>query len=215
MLVVDRSFHISEDVCRAGFCPACRIAPAHSRHLVLDVLGRWQTTPAMEGLWDIRLIAKDPNTHTLIPGIQTVTVRIDNTAPTAQVAITSATFKGNPIPAGDCGKFPVGTILTGTYSSHDPGTLSPAADFQHFGSLSLSVIPTGPSHGAATVPSSRSFPVVPTTGEDGTWTLDTAGMDPCGYVIHMLACDRTNYNSTGNALCMPADVGFCLEAAPK
>jgi hypothetical protein len=26
--------------------------------------------------------------------------------------------------------------------------------------------------------------VVPTTGEDGTWTLDTAGMDPCGYVIH-------------------------------
>ena len=185
--------------------------PAHSRHIVTDILARWQTTPAMEGLWDIRLSAKDPNTNTLYSGIQTVTVRIDNTPPTAELAITGATFNGNPVAAADCGKFQVGTILSGTYSSHDPGTVSPALPFQHFGSLSFQVLPVIPAHGAAVNPSSRSFPTVNTDGENGTWTLDTHGMDACGYVIHMVACDRTNFNSTGNAFCVSTDVGFCLE----
>jgi hypothetical protein len=56
---------------------------------------------------------------------------------------------------------------------------------------------------------------VPTTGEAGTWTLDTTGMDPCGYVIRLYATDRTNVNSTGNAYDMAYDVGFCLEPALK
>ncbi|HVO42494.1 MAG TPA: hypothetical protein VMT34_07715, partial [Aggregatilineales bacterium] len=156
---------------------------------------------------------------TLLPGIQEILVRIDNTAPVASLAITGATFNGNPIPAVDCGKFPVGTVISGTYSGHDPGTASSAPDFQHFGGLSFEVLPAGPAHGANVNPPSRSFPIVPTIGEDGTWTLDTAGMDACGYVIHMTVCDRTNVNSTGNAYCATADVGFCLEgptvAVPK
>src|SRR5262249_15385620 len=137
--------------------------PPLTRHLVVSVLGRWQTTPAMEGLWKIRVTAKNPNTSptTLLPGFQEVLVRIDNTAPVASLAITGATYNGNPIPAVDCGKFPVGTIITGTYSAHDPGTSSAAADFQHFGALSLQVIPAGPAHGAAVDPASRSFPIVP------------------------------------------------------
>lgn len=189
--------------------------PAHSRHIVNDILARWETTAAMEGLWDVKLTAKDPNTHTLIPGFETARVRIDNTPPTANLTITSATFNGNPIAAVDCGKFPVGTIISGTFSSHDPGTTSSATDFQHFGAVSFSVLPAGPAHGAAvTSPFPLSFPAVVTTGEDGTWTLDTHGMDPCGYVIHMEACDRTNVNSTGNAYCVPQDIGFCLETPP-
>jgi hypothetical protein len=40
-------------------------------------------------------------------------------------------------------------------------------------------------------------------------------MDPCGYVIRLVARDRTNYDSRGYLLYMSYDVGFCLEPAPK
>jgi hypothetical protein len=187
-----------------------------TRNLVQDQLASWSTDATMEGLWKIRITAKDTGTNppTVFAGFQEVRVRIDNTAPTAALAITGATLDGNPIPAVDCGKFPVGTILTGTYEVHDPGTSSPN---QHFGALSLDVIPDGPANGAVVVPSSRSFPVVPTTGEAGAWTLDTGAtdMEPCGYVIRLVGCDRTIWNSGSVGLCAAEDVGFCLEEAPE
>jgi hypothetical protein len=200
----------------------------NQRFLVVDKLASWHTNVAMEGLWQARISAKDPSVSPplVFPGFQTVRVRIDNTSPSgpagpaatpAQIeanpplAITGATFNGNPIPAIACGKFPVGTIITGTYEVHDPGLTAPD---QHFNSLTLSVIPAGPANGVTTNPSARSYPVpVPTTGEAGSWTLNTAGMDACGYVIRLVAYDRTNYNSTGYALSMTYDVGFCLESA--
>jgi hypothetical protein len=200
----------------------------NQRFLVVDKLASWHTTPAMEGQWRIRITAKDPSAGPLVfPGVQTIRVRIDNTPPSgpagpgatqAQIdanpplAITGATFNGNPVPAIACGKFPVGTVMTGTYEVHDPGITSPS---QHFNTLTLSVIPAGPANGVTPSPSSRSYPLqVPTTGEAGTWTLDTAGMDPCGYVIRLQASDRTNFNSAGYALYMTYDIGFCLESAP-
>jgi hypothetical protein len=153
-----------------------------------------------------------------------VHVRIDNTRPSgpagpnatpAQIEanpplkIVSATLDGNPLPAVGCGKFPVGAIITGTYEVHDPGVTSPN---QHFRSLSLTVIPAGPANGVSPSPSSRSYPLqVPTNGELGTWTLDTHGMDPCGYVLRLYASDRTNVDSRGAVFDMAYDVGFCLE----
>jgi hypothetical protein len=199
------------------------------RFLVVDKLASWLTSAAMEGLWRIRITAKDPsvNPPLVFPGFQIVRVRIDNTRPSgpagpsatpAQIEanpplrIIGATFNGNPVPALACGKFPVGTIITGTYEVHDPGVTSPN---QHFNNLTLSVIPAGPANGVTPTPSFRSYPVpVPTTGELGNWTLETAGMDPCGYVLRLVAYDRTNVNSTGYALHMAYDVGFCLEPAP-
>ncbi|GAN32900.1 hypothetical protein [Candidatus Brocadia sinica] len=210
-----------------------------TRFLLVDKLARWLTNASMEGEWEIRMEAKDPNVSppTFYPGAQVIRVRVDNTAPSSVPAanialqpyapvtltITGAEFNGNPVPAIDCGKFPVGTILTGTYEAHDPGTSDLVN--QHFGSISLDVIPDGPAHGATvmlsgdggityTFATSRSFPTVPTTGESGHWRLDTAGMDPCGYVIHMVVCDRTNYGSHGIAFCVTADIGFCLEESP-
>jgi hypothetical protein len=193
----------------------------------VDKLASWLTSAAMEGLWRIRITAKDPAGPVLLPGFQVVRVRIDNTPPSgpagpgatqAQIeadpplTVTGATLNGTPLPAVACGKFPVGSIISGTYEVHDPGQVSPA---EHFRTLSLSVSPAGPAHGAATVPSSRSYPVVSTNGEAGTWTLDTHGMDPCGYVIRLHGWDRTNVNSAGYAFYMAYDVGFCLEPAPK
>ncbi len=221
----------------AGWYPYLEDHTAPStQFLLVDKLATWLTSAAMEGEWEIRMEAKDPNvtppTHYFGTGV--VRVRIDNTAPSSVVAanpalqpyapvsltITGAQFNGSPIPAIDCGKFPVGTVLTGTYEAHDPGTSD--LIHQHFGSVSLDVIPDVPAHGAKVMLSgdggatyafdtSRSFPVVPTTGEFGHWRLDTAGMDACGYVIHMVVCDRTNHDSRGNAFCVAADIGFCLE----
>jgi hypothetical protein len=201
---------------------------ANQRFLVVDKLASWSTNVAMEGLWQIRITAKDPSVPALFPGFQTVRVRIDNTPPSgpagpgatqAQIeanpplTITGATLDGNPLPAVACGKFPVGSIITGNYEVHDPGLTSPN---QHFRALSLTVTPAGPANGVSPSPSSRSYPLqVPTTGEAGTWTLDTHGMDPCGYVVRFYATDRTNVNSTGNAFDMSYDVGFCLEPALK
>jgi hypothetical protein len=202
---------------------------ANQRFLVVDKLASWFTNQAMEGQWLIRITAKDPNFNPplVFPGIQVVRVRVDNTPPSgpagpgatqAQIEanppleITGALFNGNPIPAVGCGKFPVGTVLSGTYEVHDPGVTSPS---QHFDSLSLTILPAGPANGVTPNPSSRSYPVVSTNGEAGTWTLDTAGMDACGYVLRLHTNDRTNYHSTGYALNMVYDIGFCLEDAPE
>lgn len=190
----------------------------YTRFLVEDQLASWWTNPGMEGRWKIRITAKDMATTppTVYPGFQPaagpIQVEIDNTPPTCDLAITSATLDGDPLPAADCGKFPVGTILTGTYEVHDLGTSFPE---QHFGGWSLYVLPSDVAHGAMPVPAARAFPVVPTTGEAGTWTLDTHGMDPCGYVVRIDACDRTVYNSGFVGLCTPKEVGFCLEAPAK
>ena len=162
----------------------------------------------------------------LFPGFQTVRVRIDNTRPSgpagpgatqAQIeanpplTITGATLNGNPLPAVACGKFPVGAIITGTYEVHDPGL-----------DVSEPALQRSVADGYAGGTSERRHaepvePIVPAASADhrrgGQWTLDTHGMDPCGYVIRLYATDRTNVNSTGNAYDMAYDVGFCLEPA--
>lgn len=202
------------------------ITGPNQRFLVLDKLASWFTNVAMEGLWRIRITAKDPAGPILLPGVQIVRVRIDNTRPSgpagpgatqAQIeanpplTITGATLNGNPLPAVACGKFPVGSIISGAYEVRDPGLTSPNP---HFNRLTLTVIPAGPANGVSPTPSSRSYPLqVPTNGEAGTWTLDTTGMDPCGYVIRLRATDRTNVNSRGHAFEMVYDVGLCLEPA--
>ena len=83
---------------------------------------------------------------------------------------------------------------------------------EHFGSLSLSLQPSGHAHGAAVNPSSRSYPVVPTTGEFGNWTLNTAGMDACGDTIQLSSSDRTIVHCGTTWQNNGAFVGFCLVA---
>lgn len=208
-----------------------------TRALVVDKLAEWQTNSAMEGLWKIKITAKDPSTipPTVYPGNEVV-VRIDNTFPSAglpappdpgagiKLAITGASFNGVPIiGATECGRFPIGTIITGTYSVHDPGSSAPG---QHFGSLSLDVIPDAPANGAFLVPSSRVYPVVPTTGEDGVWSLNTGDMtapgappmlpmEACGYVIRLTGADRTIVSGGHIGQASYADVGFCLVVPPQ
>ena len=150
------------------------ITGANQRFLVVDKLASWFTNAAMEGTVVIRITAKDPTVPLLFPGVQVVKVRIDNTAPSgpagpsatpAQIeanpplAMTGATFNGNPIPAIDCGKFPVGhdhhRDLRGARSGRDVAR----AALPH---LTLDVIPDG----LRTARARPVGPVVPDPGAD-------------------------------------------------
>ena len=155
--------------------------------------------------------ADDPNTGLDWPGNQIIKACLDQKAPIAEISITGVTRNGGPIEEAEpCGKFQVGDVIHGGYKVEDQNA--------HFRVLTLGVRPGGagwPSFGATPNPSIRSYPIVPAIGESGTWTLDTAGMAPCGYVVHLWTEDRTivngGYIGWGNS----ADVGFCLEAPPS
>ncbi len=173
-------------------------------HPVGNVLGYWDTG-GKTGLWKIRIRGK--NTATNQEWISnTVTVRLDNTAPVADIAITSG--------GGDCADFTIGDVISGTYTATDV----------HFSSLHLSVQPAlingspsggsftspAPIPGPGTMPLRRYYPGVPTTGESGTWSLDTSTMGRCGYTIHIGVYDRTIVNSGYVGRYNSASVGLCL-----
>jgi len=179
----------------------------------VGLLGQWNTAKPLTGRWEIRVEALDTLTNTtyladttLCPDAttrQNVIVALDEDVPVAAITITDFSTDNGVTwqPAIACGDFIAGVLIRGTYSVTD----------EHFGSLSLSVEPPGPAHGATPSPSSRSYPIVPTTGESGTWVLNTTGMDPCGYVVRIDVGDRTIVSANGG---WPnsASVGFCLKA---
>ena len=139
-----------------------------------------------------------------------MTVALDEVAPTAAITITDVSTDGGLTwgAAADCGDFAPGVWLRGTYSTSDV----------HFGSLNLIVEPPGPANGATpvhgsppgvTTPFPRSYPLVSTNGETATWSLNTTGMEQCGYVVRMDVGDRTIV-SAGGGWTNAASVGFCL-----
>ena len=134
---------------------------------------------------------------------QNVIVALDEDVPVPAITITDFSTDNGVTwqPALACGDFVPGVWIRGNYSVTD----------EHFGSLSLSVEPPGPAHGATPSPSSRSYPIVPTAGESGTWVLNTAGMDPCGYVVRLEVGDRTIVSADGGWPNVTS-VGFCLKA---
>jgi len=123
---------------------------------------------------------------------------------------------------GQCGKFAVGAQITGTYNAHDPGSnplaLNPnAAEYQHFASISAIVLPPGLiPHNVDLDASGANTEVLPAIGQDGSWSLDTTGGQPCGYVIRFLGSDRTIYGTVSGpnfnlvTLTGEYDLGFCL-----
>ncbi len=143
---------------------------------------------------------------------------VDNTRPKMDVEILTG--------LGNCGKFQVGDIIRG----------SVAMDDLHAGWLTLSVTPGTEAHGgtlqidfalpAVTVASGPinepasgatsvrlSYPLtLDTSGiNEGEWTLDTTGMEPCGYNIRVRGEDRTIVNSSGIGWTGGDIEGFCLE----
>lgn len=188
----------------------------------VGLLGEWITAKPMTGKWEIRVEALDTFTNTtyfadttICPDGTTrtnVIVALDEDPPVPSISITDFSTDGGATwtAAADCGDFTPGVWVRGTYGVTDA----------HFGSLSLSVEPPGPANGATPVfgsppgPTSsfpRAYPLVSTNGESATWSLNTAGMDPCGYVVRIDVGDRTIVSANGG-WSDAASVGFCLKA---
>jgi hypothetical protein len=182
------------------------------------LLARWNTS-GKTGLWRISIVAKDPVTATefvagttlcAIDGTsrQSVVIRLDQAAPLTSLHITGYQHGGvGPVLTDilDCGTFQVGDVIHGSYSVSD----------EHFSSMSLTAQPVaGGAAGNFTVDgiatNSRSYPAVPTTGQSGVWTFNTAGLPACGYTIQLSTSDRTIANCNGGWENNSQFVGFCL-----
>jgi hypothetical protein len=81
----------------------------------------------------------------------------------------------------------------------------------HFGAFSLDTTPASlippPNEPATATPSTSQTAVAP----GDAWTLNTAGMVPCGYVVQLWVYDNAIVGSIpGSHNSAYADVGFCL-----
>ena len=209
-------YHATQSIDADGFYTYREQAyPNQWREVGANVMAKWITSSPLTGMWEIMLEAKLPDGTILPAGTilcaddgstrSNVKVWLDELAPSADVKITGYSRGGGPVqPAVDCGTFQVGDVIHGTYASFD----------EHFNRLTLTVEPVGPAAGATVSPGSRRFgfpDFVPTTGETGNWTLDTSGMQACGYVVHLWTIDRTIVNSGHIGWGRPDTVGFCLK----
>jgi hypothetical protein len=173
-----------------------------------NVLARWNTS-GQTGLWMIRIRAKDPANVGPEWMSNVVAVRLDDAAPTGGASDPSRPYIEITSGGGNCADFTVGDVISGSYEVSD----------EHFGSLTLSVQPAlggsftspAPLPAGPTMPLTRSYSGgVPTTGEAGTWSLDTSGMPRCGYVLVLNASDRTIVNSGFVGRTNQGVVGLCL-----
>jgi len=88
--------------------------------------------------------------------------------------------------------------ITGTFDARD----------EWFGSwsYSLSPFPLPPFSLTTSVPSTSSEAPV-----GSTWSLNTTGLTPCGYVLVLTVTDRAIVNSVGTGRQVSVPIGLCLE----
>jgi hypothetical protein len=156
---------------------------------IASVLAWWNT--AGDDRWEVRLEVYNPAGTTLLD-VDTHRIQLDNTAPEAEIEITSGT--------GNCGKFGEGTTISGVFKARDA----------YLRSYALNVLPgdiNDPGEGIPSPPSGTSQ----TSSSGDSWSLDTTGMQACGYVLEVVARDRAILNSSSVGHRRRDTVGFCLE----
>jgi hypothetical protein len=155
---------------------------------VNSVLAQWNSTG--DAQWEVKLSTYDAANN--LVGTDTHLIQLDNTGPQASISITTGT--------GDCGKFDIGTLLSGNFVARD----------DYLASYSLGVEPAvNPAGVGVPSPSSGLVNTAPVPGD--VWTLDTTGMQPCGYIIRVVASDRAIVNSQAVGHHASDSAGFCLE----
>lgn len=156
---------------------------------IANVLARWGSFG--DDLWEVQLEVADM-AHTVLD--TTVhRVRLDNTAPQVDVQITGL--------LGNCGKFGVGTTISGTFVARD----------LYLGSWSLKTSPQPPAPVNASAPTPSSGTTQTPLPPGSNWSLDTTNMTPCGYTITISAVDRAIVNSASVGHWSSFAQGFCIE----
>jgi hypothetical protein len=154
-----------------------------------NILAYWESSG--DDLWNVWLEIADASDN-VFGSTPFYLIQLDNTAPTAEIHIDSG---------GDCKQFGLGATIDGHFVARDV----------HFGAFSLQTLPSTivppPAEPATATPS-----IVQTAVSPGdAWTLDTAGMIPCGYVVQLWVYDNAIVGSVpGSHNANYADVGFCL-----
>jgi len=160
-----------------------------SQNLFSMLYSQW--TPSGDDLWQIRLELFTGG-GAVLGSTEWYKIQLDNTAPSTEIHIDNGL---------DCKDFKVGVTVEGHFAARDI----------NFGHYSLGTLPTSMSPNSP-VPSSGITQTVPLPGN--VWSLDTAKMNPCGYVVLLQAWDRSILNShPGSHNYNYDDVGFCLRAA--
>jgi hypothetical protein len=192
------TFHADAD----GYYPFEDYSSNHS--VESNVMMRWYSTAADDGLaFDLRIdLSVDGNpAHDVHSNV--VAALVDNTPP---VALLDINLGGGV----ECADFAPGATFEGTYTATD----------LHFKEFSFVIRPPGPAHGILPSPASGlsttyaggMFADPGVAG--GTYTLNTTGMDPCGYALTLQVWDRTNVNSGSGNNYNEASVGFCIQIEP-
>ena len=155
-----------------------------------SLLGEWDT--GGDDLWQISLQIADLADNPIFGSLpDTHVIQLDNTAPQAVVHLDNNL---------DCSRFVVGAKLQGHYVAYD----------LNFGSFSLGSEP----YAGPVSPSGGNSATAPLPSSGNGWSLNTAGMTPCGYVVQLTVADRSIVNSSpGNHNWGYASVGFCLLAS--
>jgi hypothetical protein len=121
-------------------------------------------------------------------------VQLHNSGLTASIGID--------VLAGNCGKFDVGTPLAGDFVATD--TDGTADYLAHY---TLYTEPYAAPAGALS-PALGYVATAPSPGNG--WTLNTAGMAPCGYTLTVLATTRAITDSSPDYAEAAGSTGFCL-----
>lgn len=169
---------------------------APSQNLGSMLYNHWYT--AGDDMWRIRLELFSGG-GVLIGSTSWYRIQLDNTAPST--TLSPPTVDIHIDSGGDCKDFNSGTVISGRFVARDI----------HFGAYSINVLPTSMSPNSAS-PSSGIAQTAVFPGD--AWSLNTAGMTPCGYVVEVNVWDRTIVNSVpGQHNYNRDDVGFCLRKA--
>lgn len=166
-----------------------------TQNLLSMLYNRW--APAGDDLWQIRLELFIG--FVFLGSTAWHKIQLDNTAPS--IVTSPPTLDIHIDSGGDCKDFTVGVVVNGHFVARDI----------HFGHYSLVTLPASMSPNSP-APSSGNSQTATAPGD--FWSLNTAGMVPCGYVILLEAWDRSIVNSVpGQHNYNHDDVGFCLRAA--
>ncbi len=111
--------------------------------------------------------------------------------------------------AGDCGDFPPGSVISGTYHILDNDCHSMSLQMTPSPGATISFQIDGLATDTLTYGDAM-FPL-PTNGKSGTWSLTTtAATPPCGYNVWIHGSDRTIVGSSQYGYQAHMPKGFCL-----
>ena len=189
LYVIDGSFHGSWVTPAAdGWLPW----PVWNTN-VLGTLGFVETSG--DHLWSVELEVQG------LGVVDSQRFQLDNTLSAGSTDPANAAHLAidpNQLSLQGCGKFTVGMTINGTFDARDTW----------FGSWGFSLLPTGLSSGALTTSVSSPTLEAPV---GSTWSLSTAGLTPCGYVLRLTSADRAIVNSAWTGRAVAVDIGFCIE----